>query len=198
MLNVIWAAMLVAGIITAIINGKVEEVGIVLVNSGNRAFSLCMTLAGMMALWCGLMKIAEKGGLTRIISRLAGKPISTLFPGIPKEHRAVSNIMMNLAANFLGLGNTATPLGIKAMESLNELNHGCDKASDEMCMFLVLNTSALQFIPSTLIALRAAAGSVDPGGITGMVWIASSVSLLAGILSCNIFSALYKTKKACI
>jgi spore maturation protein A len=117
-----------------------------------------------------------------------------LFPGIPKEHPAGGAIVMNLVANFLGLGNAATPLGIKAINELQKLNPNKDTATNEMSMFLVLNTACIQFIPATIIALRSAAGSKNPTEIIGTIWVASISACMAGIIAAKILSSFFKTK----
>jgi spore maturation protein A len=146
------------------------------------AVELAIGLIGIMALWLGLMKIAEEAGL---IARLAGalKGITRrLFPDVPPDHPAMGAMIMNISANLLGLGNAATPLGLKAMEELNKLNRKTGTATDAMCTFLVINTSSVQLIPATVIAVRAAAGSANPTEIIGPVILATTVNTLVGII----------------
>jgi len=188
MLNYIWSGMLVAGFIFGIINGRIAEVTKAAVESAGKAIELSIALLGIMCLWTGLMAIAEKSGGIRIISRLFRPLLRVLFPGIPKNHPAMGAIVMNLSANFLGLGNAATPLGLKAMNELQKLNPDKSRATDAMCMFLVLNTAAVQLIPSTVIAIRTNAGSANPAEIITAVWIASICATLAGIAAVRIFS----------
>lgn len=188
MLNYIWTGMLVVGFIFGIINGRVSEVTKAAVESAGKAIELSIGLMGIMCLWTGLMAIAEKSGGIRFLSRLFRPLLSLLFPGIPKNHPAMGAIVMNLSANFLGLGNAATPLGLKAMNELQKLNPDKSRATDAMCMFLVLNTAAIQLIPSTVIAIRTDAGSASPTEIIAAVWIASVCATVAGIVAVKIFA----------
>jgi spore maturation protein A len=195
MLNYIWAGMLVAGFIIGILNGRLEEVTQAAFTSAGRAVELSIGLLGIICLWSGLMNIAEKSGLIKVVAWLARPVLRLLFPQIAKNNRALGAIVMNLAANFLGLGNAATPLGIRAMNELQKVNGKSDTASDSMCMFLVLNTSAIQLIPTTVIALRSDAGSSAPSEITACVWIASICAALVGIAMVRFFSEVGGTQK---
>lgn len=188
MLNYIWLAMLAAGFLLGIINGRVEEVTQAAFASAGRGVELSIGLLGIMCLWSGLMNIAEKSGMIKVIAQLAGPGLKKLFPQLSRNGKALGAIVMNLAANFLGLGNAATPLGIKAMEELQKANGNSDTASDSMCTFLVLNTSAIQLIPSSVIAIRSAAGSKAPSEITACVWIASLCAACAGLIMVRILS----------
>jgi spore maturation protein A len=146
------------------------------------AVELAIGLIGIMALWLGLMKIAEEAGL---IARLAGalKGLTRcLFPDVPPDHPAMGAMIMNISANLLGLGNAATPLGLKAMEELNKLNRKPGMATDAMCTFLVINTSNVQLIPATVIAVRAAAGSANPTEILGPVILATTINTIVGVI----------------
>ncbi|AEV70458.1 putative membrane protein required for spore maturation [Acetivibrio clariflavus DSM 19732] len=186
--------MLVFGIIVGILNGKVDAVTKAVVDSSKSAIELSIGLLGIMCLWTGLMDVAEKSGIIRTISRVVRPVLKFLFPGIPKNHPALGAIVMNLVANFLGLGNAATPLGLKAMAELQKLNRNKDTATNEMSMFLVLNTSCIQLIPATIIAVRSAAGSKNPTEIIGTIWFASVCATIAGIISVKILSAFGKGK----
>lgn len=190
MLNYIWSGMLVAGFIFGIINGRVEEVTKAAVESAGKAIELSIALLGIMCLWTGLMGIAEKSGGIRVISMLFRPLLKLVFPDIPKNHPAMGAIVMNLSANFLGLGNAATPLGLKAMNELQKLNPDKSRATNAMCMFLVLNTAAVQLIPSTVIAIRTDAGSASPAEIITAVWVASICATLAGITAVKFFTRL--------
>ena len=154
------------------------------------AVELAIGLIGIMALWLGLMKIAEQSGL---VSRLAGllRPITTrLFPDVPADHPAMGAMIMNISANMLGLMNAATPLGLKAMEELNKLNKKMGTATDAMCTFLVINTSNVQLIPATVIAIRAAVGSANPTEILGPVLVATFITLILGIVIVKLLARL--------
>ena len=147
------------------------------------AVELAIGLIGIMALWLGLMKIAEQSGMIAALSRGLKPVMVRLFPEVPPEHPAMGAMIMNISANLLGLGNAATPLGLKAMEELNKLNRKTGTATDAMCTFLVINTSNVQIIPATVIAVRAAAGSAEPTEIVGAVILATAVNTIAGIMT---------------
>lgn len=196
MLNYIWVGMLLIGFIVGILNGRIEEVTNAAFTLAGRAVELGIGLMGIMCLWSGLIKIMEKGGLIHALARLVRPVLKILFRDIRNNDKAIGAIVMNLAANFMGLGNAATPLGIKAMEELQKVNTCKGTASDAMCMFLVLNTSAIQLIPTTVIALRSDAGSAAPSEITACVWVASAVATLMGIIMVGILSAADHKHKA--
>lgn len=181
MMNKIWLALLLIGFGTAALTGKVEATTTGALDSAKASVELIVTLAGVMALWMGVMKIAEKSGLMEGLARLLRPVISFLFPSVPKDHPAVGAIVMNLSANILGLGSAATPLGLKAMEGLQELNQDKEEASEAMCTFLALNTSSFTLIPGTVIALRAAAGSQSPSSIVGATLVASIGAFVVGV-----------------
>lgn len=188
MLNYVWMGMLVAGFLLGMLNGRTDEVVKAAIESTGHAVQLGIGLLGVLCLWSGLMGIAEKSGLTRILARLAKPFLRLIFPEIARNDHAMGAILMNLSANFLGLGNAATPLGLKAMGELQKVNPIKDRASDSMCMFLVLNTSAFQLIPATVIALRTEAHSADPPEILVPVWIASIFSMASGIIAAKLLS----------
>lgn len=194
MLNYIWFGMLVIGFVLGVINGRIEIVTKAAIDSAQIAIELCIGLLGVMCLWTGLMNIAEKSGLVGGIAKLVRPVMRHLFPGVPKDHPAVGAIVMNLVANLFGLGNAATPLGIKAMSELQKLNPQKDTATNAMSMFLVLNTSAIQLVPATIIALRSAAGSQNPSEIIGTIWVASICATIAGIITVKMFSAFYRDR----
>ncbi|MDD4495203.1 MAG: nucleoside recognition domain-containing protein [Eubacteriales bacterium] len=187
MLNYIWFGLLALGIVYGIFNGKVEEITNAILESGGQAVHMCIGLLGIMCLWTGLMHIAEKSGIVRGISKAASPALKKLFPELPKSHPAMSSIVMNLSANFLGLGNAATPLGLKAMREMDELNGQKGFATNSMCMFIVMNTAAIQLIPTTVIALRAAAGSQGPADIVGPVWITSACTFTTAVFAALLF-----------
>jgi spore maturation protein A len=152
-----------------------------IVKYAKTAVELAIGLIGIMALWLGVMKIAEASGLITKIAVFL-KPITTrLFPDVPPDHPAMGAMIMNISANILGLANAATPLGLKAMEELNKLNRKLGTATDAMCTFLVINTSNVQLIPATVIAIRASAGSANPTEIIGPVIVATTVSTIVGV-----------------
>jgi spore maturation protein A len=154
MLNYIWFGMLLVSVIAGILTGRIDAVTEAAINMSKTAVEISIGLVGIMALWLGIMKIAEASGLIRIIAR-GLKPITVrLFPDVPADHPAIGSIVLNMSANMLGLGNAATPLGLKAMEELQELNPKKDTATNAMVMFLAINTSSVQIIvPATVVAL---------------------------------------------
>jgi len=158
-------------------------------------FELSIGLTGILALWLGIMKIGEKGGAINALSRLVSPLFKSIFPSIPKNHPASGSIVMNFCANMLGLDNAATPLGLKAMDQLQELNPKKDTASNEQIMFLVLNTSGLTLIPVSIIALRTSAGSADPTGIFLPILIATYFSTLAGLITVSLIQKINLFKK---
>jgi len=161
-----------------------------ILKSAKTAVELAIGLIGVMALWLGIMKIADQSGL---VAKLASvlKPITTrLFPDVPADHPAMGAMIMNISANMLGLANAATPLGLKAMEELNKLNKKLGTATDAMCTFLVINTSNVQLIPATVIAIRAASGSANPTEILGPVIVATFVALIVGVTTAKLLARL--------
>lgn len=187
MLNYIWFGMLVIGFVVGILDGRVEEVTKAAIDSAGDAINLSIGLLGIMCLWTGLMSVAERSGLVQFISRLVKPVLRFLFPEIPKKHPAMGAIVMNLAANFLGLGNAATPLGLKAMGEMQKLNPKKDTATNAMCTFLVLNTSAIQLVPATVIGIRTQLGSANPTEIIATIWIASICATITGVIAVKFF-----------
>ena len=160
MLNYIWFGMMLIAVVVGTITGNIDAVTKAAINMAKTAVEIAIGLIGIMALWLGTMKIAEDSGLIRIIAR-ALRPITIrLFPNVPEDHPAIGSIVLNMAANILGLGNAATPLGLKAMEELQELNPNKNTATNAMCTFLAINTSSVQLIlPATVVALMGTASN---------------------------------------
>ena len=160
MLNYIWFGMMAIAVVAGIVNGKIDDVTAAAIDMAEVSVNIAIGLIGIMALWLGIMKIAEESGLIRIIAR-GLRPITIrLFPDVPEDHPAIGSIVLNMSANMLGLGNAATPLGLKAMEELQELNEQKDTATNSMVMFLAINTSSVQLIlPATVVALMGATAS---------------------------------------
>ena len=160
MLNYIWFGMMAIGVIAGIYNGRIDAVTQAAIDMARVSVEIAIGLIGIMALWLGTMKIAEESGLIRIIAR-GLRPITIrLFPDVPEDHPAIGSIVLNMSANMLGLGNAATPMGLKAMEELQELNPQKDTATNSMVMFLAINTSSVQLIlPATVVALMGAAAN---------------------------------------
>ncbi|NLM10943.1 MAG: nucleoside recognition protein [Clostridiaceae bacterium] len=194
MLNYIWVGMILVGVLWGLVTGRMEQVTEAVISSSEEGVKLTILLAGVMCLWSGLMKIAQKSGLVNAITKASRDIFKGLFTDIPENHPAIGAIVLSFAANFLGLGNAATPLGIKAMESLQTLNDKKDTATDDMILFMVINASCLQLIPTNVIALRDAAGSKDAAGILPHVWISSLISTVAAILFYFIFKSFEKRR----
>lgn len=191
MLNFIWAFMILAGIIYGALTGQMEKVTNAALDSAGEAVSLCITMFGVMALWVGLMEIAQKAGIIARLTKGIQPFISFMFPKIPKNHAAREYIATNLIANILGLGWACTPAGLKAMEALAQLekergNGQPGSASQEMCTFLILNISSLQLIPVNMIAYRSQYGSVNPARIIAPAIVATLISTLTAVVYCKI------------
>lgn len=196
MLNVIWAGMILIAVSYGAVTGRFSEVTNAALDSGGEAISLCLTMAGIVALWMGLMEIAKQAGLILKMTRGINPFLSFIFPGIPIGHPAREYIATNIIANILGLGWACTPAGLKAMEHLANLEKqrgtagynpsGKQRtASNEMCNFLILNISSLQLIPVNMIAYRSRYGSVKPAAIIAPAIIATCVSTFVAILFCK-------------
>ncbi|MFD3446159.1 nucleoside recognition domain-containing protein [Microbacteriaceae bacterium 4G12] len=181
MVNLIWVAMTIIGIVFAMVNGTMEEVNKAVFDGAKDAVTICIGLVSVLIFWLGLMKIAEEAGLLKKLVSLFLPLIKKLFPDVPKDHPAMGFILSNMMANFFGLGNAATPLGIKAMEHLKKLNGGKDVASRSMITFLALNTSAITLIPTTVISIRMTYHSADPTEIVGVTFIAQALSMTGAI-----------------
>lgn len=181
MLNFIWLLLLASGIIVAAFNGNIELVTEAALGAAKGAVEVCFDLIGIMALWLGIMKIAEKGGLVKTLASLMRPVMVKLFPSVPPDHPAMGAIILNLSANMLGLGNAATPFGMKAMQELQELNSQSDEASEAMCTFLALNTSCITLIPATIIGVRLSFDSSNPTEIVGACIFATAIAMTIAV-----------------
>lgn len=198
MLNMIWAVMILLAVVYAAFTGRMSDVTNAALNSAGEAISLCLTMAGVVALWMGLMEIAKKAGLIERLTKGISPFLTFLFPRIPKSHPAREYIATNIIANVLGLGWACTPAGLKAMEELAKLEgergtpgYGAEaatqrSASNEMCSFLILNISSLQLIPVNMIAYRSQYGSVKPTAIIAPAIAATLFSSVVAILYCKL------------
>jgi spore maturation protein SpmA len=189
MLNWIWAAFFLIAFVTAAVAafalGKpdvMKDVVTSLFDSSKTGFEIAIGLTGVMSLWLGLMRIAEKGGVTELIARIVGPLFARLFPGIPAGHPASGAIVMNRSANMLGLDNAATPLGLKAMKELQSLNPTPDTASNEMILFMVMNASSVTLVPISILTFRAQLGAANPADVFVPILIATYISDLFGLL----------------
>jgi len=181
MVNLIWVAMTIIGVLYAMINGTMEAVNKAVFDGAKMAVTICIGLLSVLIFWLGLMRIAEEAGLLKKLVAIFLPLIKKLFPEVPKDHPAMGFILSNMMANFFGLGNAATPLGIKAMEHLKELNGGKDSASRSMITFLALNTSAITLIPTTVISIRMTYNSANPTDIVLVTFIAQLLSMIGAI-----------------
>lgn len=187
MVNLLWAVMIMVAIFFAGIKGKVDIITPIIFDSAEKGVSIALSLISVMTFWLGIMKIIEKSGFIHIVIFLL-KPLAYwLFPGVPRNHKAMNAMLMNMSANLLGMGNAATPFGIKAMEELQTLNNKPDTATADMCTFLAINTASLTLIPTTVIALRAVTGASNPGDIIGTTFIAGCCSTSVAILCDRLF-----------
>ena len=191
MLNYIWFGMMFIAVVVGIFTGNIDAVTEAAISMSKTAVEIAIGLIGIMALWLGTMKIAEESGLIRILSK-ALRPITIrLFPDVPEDHPAIGSIVLNMAANILGLGNAATPMGLKAMEELQELNPEKDTATNAMCTFLAINTSSVQLIlPATVVALMGAAANQ----IFITTILATGMSTVAAIFAVKFFEKLNRFK----
>ena len=197
MMSYVWSGMILLACIFGLFSGNLQTVTTGAFEGAEAAVKMILSLLGMMCLWTGLLEIAKRSGLTKALAKFARPLIKILFPHLKPDGAAASAIIMNMTANFLGLSNAATPLGLKAMKELDKLNGVKGRASDEMCMFIVINTASINLIPTTLITLRHAAGSTDVFGIMLPVWICSVLSVTAGVMAVRFFTRREAAKRIC-
>ena len=191
MLNWIWFALMAIALLVAAFNGTAGAVTKGAVDSAKTAVEISLGLIGIMTLWLGIMRVAEKAGLISLLGR-ALRPISRmLFPEIPPDHPAIGAMILNIAANMLGLSNAATPLGIKAMEELQELNPQKETASNAMVTFMTLNTAGIQFIPATIFGVLAAAGSKNPTAIISTTIVATFCGAIAAVTTAKLLQRFF-------
>lgn len=182
MLNILWPIFIIISIIYAIFSGNIESINKVIFDSTESAVNLTLTLLGMTCLWSGIMEVASKTNIIEILSKALKPIVKNLFPDIKIFSKSYNNIIMNLIANILGLGNAATPLGLKAMNELQKENENKGELSDSMMMLIVLNTASLQIIPTTVIAIRSSLESENPTKIIVPVWISTICAAIVGII----------------
>ena len=198
MLNYIWLGLVVAAVLIAGFHNLTGAHTGTLKEMTDKGFEMAkvavmdiaLPLVGIMALWLGIMRLAEKAGLVQLLARALRPVMKWLFPDVPAEHPAMGSMLMNMAANFLGLANAATPLGLRAMKDLETLNPRPGTATNAMCTFLAINTSSIQLLPVTAVAVLFAAGSQQPYAIIGTAIIATTFSTLAGITSVKLLERL--------
>ena len=186
MINYIWFILIFFGILVAIFTGNGAEISTTIVGSADSTVKFIIGLVGIMCFWCGVMKIAEKSGLNQKLARLMKPLLKFLFKDAGKDEKALGAIVMNLTANMMGLSNAATPFGIKAMEEMDRLNPEKGRASNDMALFLVMNAACIQLVPSTIISIRAAAGSSNPGAIILPAILSTASAAIVGVICCKI------------
>lgn len=191
-MNLVFVLLFVAAAIAGAVKGDVKAVGQGAFDGAAQGVTLAIGLIGVMSLWLGLLKIAEKSGLVDKLARAVRPVFRPLFPGVPDGHPAISAMLLNIAANMLGLGNAATPFGIKAMEELEKLNLTPGTATNAQALFLAINTASLQLVPTTVIALRASAHSSDPAGILLPTLGATFCALTVAIASAKLLERFWR------
>ena len=187
LLSYVWIIMIILSIFCSILTGRTAQTGSAALIGAQNGVTLALSLCGSLCLWSGFAKLTEKSGLARRFSALLRPLLSRLFPEASRDPSALQDLCGNLTANFLGLGNAATPMGISAVRRMHALS-GKPDASDEMCRLIVLNTASIQLIPSTVGAVRASLGSARPFDILPAVWLTSACSVTAGLLAARLFS----------
>ncbi|MEO7933466.1 MAG: nucleoside recognition domain-containing protein [Chthoniobacterales bacterium] len=191
MLNFIWLGLLLIAVILGGLTGSLDAVTIAAFDAcKNAVLNLALPLIGLMALWLGMMRLAERAGLIQLLARALRPLMTRLFPDVPPEHPAMGAMLLNMGANMLGLGNAATPMGLKAMGHLERLNKTPGTASNAMCTFLAINTSSIQLIPATTVAYLAAAKSADPTWIIGPAFLATVCAATSGIIAVKLLEKL--------
>ena len=196
MLNYIWFGLMAAALVVAAINGTAEAVTRGAVESATSAVQIAIGLVGIMTLWLGMMRVAEAAGLVTLVGRALRPVLRWLFPEVPSDHPAAGAIVLALAANMLGLNNAATPLGIKAMEELQELNPDKDTATNAMVTLMAITTAGVQFIPASMIGVLAAAGSTSPTAIIAPTIVATFVGTVAAVIAARLLQAFYPQPSA--
>lgn len=195
MLNIVWPIFIIISFSYAIFSGNLQNLNNSIFDSTSDAIELTLSLLGTMCLWSGVMKIASKTSLIDKLTKLVQPFINFLFPELRKNEKIKKEISMNMIANILGLGNAATPLGLKAMKSMQEENNKKDTLSNSMMVFILINTASIQLIPTTVIAIRNSLGSSNPTSIVFPVWIATICAAVAGIASVKLIVKLGEKEK---
>ena len=196
MMNYIFPIMLIISFVSAVFSGRIDDLSAAVVSGAESAVQLLLKLVSMLCLWSGIIEIAEESGITRIFSKLMSPIISLIFPRLKKEKYALEAISMNITANILGLGNAATPLGLEAMRRLQDINESRTVASDEMVVFVVMNTAAMHIIPTTVATMRGQYGSADPMEIMPASFLTSFCALAAAVIVAKLGNRInFKTKR---
>jgi spore maturation protein A len=182
MINYIWLFMIASGVIAAVLQGRLDLVTSATLNGAKEAVAVCIGLISILVFWLGMMRIAQDAGLLEKLAQVLRPVARFLFPSVPPDHPAMGYILSNMSANLFGLGNAATPMGLKAMEELQKLNSDPKTATPAMCTLLALNTSGLTLIPTTMIGIRLKYGSVDPAEIIGPTLLATILATSVAVL----------------
>lgn len=191
MINIIWFFLLIFGIIFGLAAGKGDIISKSIIDSTESSVQLLIGLIGMMCLWSGVMKIAQRSGITEKLAKLLEPILNLLFKDVLKNENAMGSILLNLTSNMLGLSNAATPFGIKAMEELQKINPKKDTATNDMALFLVINAACIQIIPTSIISMRVACGSKNPGIIIVPALIATGIAAIMGIIYCKVLEKFF-------
>ena len=195
MLNILWPIFIIISFAYAIFSGNVDKLNESIFSSTSESVNLCISLLGTICLWNGIMQIANKTSIIDRLTNLLKPAMNFLFPELKQEKKIQKEISLNVIANILGLGNAATPLGLKAMKSMQKKNPKKDTLTNSMITFIVLNTASLQIIPTTVIAIRSSMNSKNPTSIVFPVWIATICAAIAGITATKLFIKLTERKK---
>lgn len=194
MMNYVWPVMILFAFVSAIVTGSMSELSAAVIQGGQDAVSLLLRLVAMLCLWGGIMEIAENAGITRAFSRILSPVLKLIFPRLKKENYALEAVSMNITANVLGLGNAATPLGLEAMRRLQEINPDPLTASDEMVVFVVMNTAAMHIVPTTVATLRGQYGSQSPMAIMPASILTSFCALTIAVTCAKLGNRLRKKR----
>ena len=187
----LWTGMVALSVIFGALTGNLGALGGAALEGARSAVELCVSLAGVMCLWTGVMEVMNRSGLSALLARAFRPLLRRLLPQTSRDEETIATVSANLSANMLGLGNAATPLGIRAAERMARGSDGI--ASDELCLFIVLNTASIQLLPTTVASVRAALGCADPFDILPAVWLTSAVALVAGVLLAKLFARLWRS-----
>jgi len=191
-LSWVWVGMAFIAVVFGLLTGRIEAVSRGVMEGASSAVTLCITMAGVLCLWSGIMEVMRQSGLSKGLAAALRRPLGLLFPGARRDAEAMESISANVSANLLGLGNAATPLGLRAAKRLHKLSGGGRTASDDLCMLVVLNTASVQLIPAMVAGVRAAAGSNAPFDILPAVWVTSVCALLVGLTAVKVLARVWR------
>ncbi|BDE86500.1 spore maturation protein [Oscillospiraceae bacterium] len=190
-MSIIWTGMVLVSILCGLATGRGPAVATAALDGAAAAVELCLSLAGVLCLWMGVMEIMRRSGLSQKLSRLLMPVLRRLYPAFARDREVMDTIAANVSANLLGLGNAATPLGLEAARKMSRRTPGV--ANDALCMLVVCNTASIQLIPTTVAAVRAGAGCAAPFDILPATWLASAISVSVGILAAKLFAKIWRT-----